>query len=67
MKNERVTNGGRVKRESEGDRVGKTATHFVVEVNLDELSEATGVVVANRLRVSERLEQRVGCKKQSQI
>ena len=47
--------------------MGKTATHFVVEVNLDELSEATGVVVANRLRVSERLEQRVGCKKQSQI
>ena len=39
--------------------------HFAGEVDLDELAEATAIVVAQRFRVAERLQQRVRCKHES--
>ena len=39
----------------------RARTHFAGEVDLNELAEAAAIVVAQRLRVAERLQQRVRC------
>ena len=39
----------------------RARTHFAGEVDLDELAETAAIVVAQRLRVAERLQQRVRC------
>ena len=43
----------------------RSRTHFAREVDLDELAEAAAIVVAQRLRVAERLQQRVRCEHMS--